>query len=130
MTESTRGIKLWLACPCFFLTHEESSANTFAESAFHAQGLLATQEDVILSSRIPRLHVGQMGSADEAIVTTRRFDRNVVIGWAAPPGGGDPLAQTFFIDPSIYPDGIYLSSADLYFKSVDDGNIPCNISIR
>ncbi|SVD34449.1 uncharacterized protein METZ01_LOCUS387303, partial [marine metagenome] len=88
----------------FLLTDDSngtlSTASTFAESAFHAQGLLQTNEDVILSSRVPRLHVGQMGSADEAIVTTRRFDRNVVIGWAAPPGGGDPLAQTFFVDPS------------------------------
>jgi hypothetical protein len=91
---------------------------------------LATQEDVILSSRVPRLHVGAMGSADEAIVTTRRFDRNVVIGWAAPPGGGDPLAQTFFVDPSLYPDGVYCSDVDLYFKSKDDGGVPVNVSIR
>jgi len=118
----------------FLLTDDSNgnleTASTFSSAAFHAQGLLATEQEVILSSRIPRLHVGQLGSADEAIVTTRRFDRNVVIGWAAPPGGGDPLAQTFFIDPNLYPNGIYLSSADLYFKTVDEGNIPCNISIR
>ena len=118
----------------FLLTDDSNgtlaTASTFAESAFHAQGLLQTNEDVILSSRVPRLHVGQMGSADEAIVTTRRFDRNVVIGWAAPPGGGDPLAQTFFVDPSIYPNGVYCSDLDLYFKTKDDGGVPVNVSIR
>ena len=108
---------------------ELSNARTFAEAMFQAQGLLASTEEVILSSRVPRLHVGGMGSADEAIVTTRRFDRNVVIGWMAPPRG-DPLAQTFFIDPTIYPDGLYLSDLDLYFKEVDSGSIPINVSIR
>jgi hypothetical protein len=118
----------------FLLTDDSNgtlaTASTFAERAFHAQGLLQTNEELILSSRIPRLHVGQMGSADEAIVTTRRFDRNVVIGWAAPPGGGDPLAQTFFVDPSLYPNGVYCSDLDLYFKSKDDGGVPVNVSIR
>ena len=74
-----------------------STATTFAESMFQAQGLLQTSEEIILSSRVPRLHVGGMGSADEAIVTTRRFDRDVVIGWAAPPGGGDPLLSLIHI---------------------------------
>lgn len=118
----------------FLLTDDSNgtlaTASTFAESAFHAQGLLQTNQEAILSSRIPRLHVGQMGSADEAIVTTRRFDRNVVIGWAAPPGGGDPLAQTFFVDPSLYPNGVYCSDVDLYFKSKDTGGVPVNVSIR
>ena len=118
----------------FLLTDDSNgtlaTASTFAERAFHAQGLLQTNQEAILSSRIPRLHVGQMGSADEAIVTTRRFDRNVVIGWAAPPGGGDPLAQTFFVDPSLYPNGVYCSDVDLYFKSKDPGGVPVNVSIR
>jgi len=118
----------------FLLTDDSNgtlaTASTFAETAFHAQGLLQTNQETILSSRIPRLHVGQMGSADEAIVTTRRFDRNVVIGWAAPPGGGDPLAQTFFVDPSLYPNGVYCSDVDIYFKSKDPGGVPVNVSLR
>ena len=117
-----------------FLFTDDSNGNlenatTFGEAMFQAQGLLSTTEEVILSSRIPRLHVGGTGSAQEAIVTTRRFDRDVVIGWAAPPRR-DPLAQTFFIDPNIYPDGIHLSDVDIYFKSKDAGSVPVNISIR
>ena len=117
----------------FLLTDDSNgnleNASTFGEAMFQAQGLLSTTEEVILSSRIPRLHVGGTGSAQEQIVTTRRFDRDVVIGWAAPPRR-DPLAQTFFIDPNIYPDGIHLSDVDLYFKGKDPGNVPVNISIR
>ena len=31
----------------------------------------------------------------------------------------DPLAQTFFVEPSQYPAGLFLSSLDLYFKTKD-----------
>ena len=117
----------------FLLTDDDGgdlqTAHTFADAMFQAQGLLQTNENVILSTRIPRLHVGDMGSAQEAIVTTRRFDRDVTIGWAAPPRG-DPLAQTFVVDSGLYPDGVYLSDVDLYFKAKDAGNVPVNICIR
>jgi hypothetical protein len=45
-------------------------------------------------------------------------------------GGGDPTAQTFYIDPVKYPNGLYLSSVDLWFRQVDDGGIPVVIEIR
>ena len=105
------------------------TSHTFADAMFQAQGLLQTNENVILSSRVPRLHVGDMGSAQDAIVTTRRFDRDVTIGWAAPPRV-DPLAQTFVVDSGIYPDGVFLSDVDLFFKAKDPGNVPVNICIR
>ena len=103
------------------------NASTFAETQFHAQGLLQTSQETILSSRIPRLHVGEMGSAREAVVTTRRFDRNVTIATIR---RVDPLAQTFVVDNTIYPNGLYLSDVDLYFRSVDSGSVPVNVSIR
>ena len=114
----------------FMLTDDSNgslqTASTFAETPFHAQGLLQTNQETILSSRIPRLHVGEMGSAREAVVTTRRFDRNVTIAVRRV----DPLAQTFVVDNALYPRGVYLSDVDIYFKAVDTGNIPVNISIR
>ena len=45
-------------------------------------------------------------------------------------GGGDPLAQTFFVDPQVYPNGIFLSDIDLYFRNKDDDNIPLSVEIR
>jgi len=41
----------------------------------------------------------------------------------------DPLAQTFFVDPSRYPYGIYLNSVDLFFKAKDD-ELPVWVQIR
>ena len=115
----------------FLLTDDPNgnleTASTFAETQFHAQGLLQTSQETILSSRIPRLHVGEMGSAREAVVTTRRFDRNVTIATIR---RVDPLAQTFVVDNTVYPNGVYLSDVDLYFRSVDGGSVPVNVSIR
>jgi len=45
-------------------------------------------------------------------------------------GGGDPLAQTFYVDPQVYPNGIFLSDVDLYFRNKDDDNIPVSVEIR
>ena len=112
----------------FLLTDDSNgnleTASTYADRMYQAQGLLQTKENLILSSRVPRLSVGEMGSANDLRQTTRLSTRQVTIGW------NDPLAQTFLVDENIYPDGIYLSSTDLYFKSKDDGNIPVSIHIR
>ena len=42
----------------------------------------------------------------------------------------DPLAQTFFVDASVYPYGLFLSSVDVYFKAKEDGELPVWIQIR
>ena len=112
----------------FLLTDDSNgnleTASTYADRMYQAQGLLQTKENLILSSRVPRLSVGEMGSATDIRTSSRISTRQVTIGW------NDPLAQTFLVDENIYPDGIYLSSTDLYFKSKDDGNIPVSIHIR
>jgi hypothetical protein len=43
----------------------------------------------------------------------------------------DPVAQTFYINPTDYPDGLFISKADLYFYSKPpQANIPVWIEIR
>lgn len=41
----------------------------------------------------------------------------------------DPLAQTFFVNADLYPDGIYLESVDLCF-STKDKSIPVKLEVR
>ena len=41
----------------------------------------------------------------------------------------DPLAQTFFVPASIYPNGVFLTGISLYFESVDD-KLPVFAQIR
>ena len=100
------------------------TAGTYAEVVYQAQGLLQTRENVVIASRVPRIQQFAMGSATEFRTTTNTFSRNTVIGW------NDPLAQTFLIDGALYPDGIFVSDIDLYFKTKDTDGLPVSIQIR
>ena len=100
------------------------AASTYAEVTYAAQGLLQTKEEVIVSTRVPRVQSFGMGSATEFRTTTNTFDRVNVGGWF------DPLAETFLVDESLYPDGVFLSDIDLFFKSKDDDGLPITVQIR
>jgi hypothetical protein len=46
-------------------------------------------------------------------------------------GYSDPLSQTFYVDPTKYPSGIFLKSVDLYFNTKDTlGTIPVMVQVR
>jgi len=100
------------------------SAGTYGEVVYQAQGLLQTQENVVVSTRVPRVQSLGMGSATDFRTTSNIFTRSNVIGWF------DPLAQTFLVDGGIYPNGIFLTDLELYFKSKDTDNLPVTIQIR
>ena len=100
------------------------TAGTYGETVYQAQGLLQAKENVIVSTRVPRIERGGMGSATESKTTVKVFDRVHTTGWY------DPLAETFLIDPIIYPNGVSISDVDLYFKSKDTDGLPVNIQIR
>jgi len=44
-------------------------------------------------------------------------------------GGGDPLAQSFYVDEANHETGVFITSGELFFKSKDD-TIPVTIQIR
>ena len=100
------------------------SASTYAEVIYQAQGLLQTRENVVVSSRVPRIQQFVMGSATEFRTTTNQFTRNAVVGWI------DPLAETFLVDEALYPDGIFVSDVDLFFKTKDTDGLPVTLQIR
>ena len=112
----------------FLLTDNTSgdliSASTYAEVIYQAQGLLQTKENVVVASRVPRVQQFAQGSATEFRTTTNTFNRNTVIGW------NDPLAQTFLIDGALYPDGIFVSDVDCFFKTKDTDGLPVSLQIR
>ena len=54
---------------------------------------------------------------------------NLLFDWVF--GGGiDPLAQTFYIDSAKYPYGVFINSVDLFFRAIDDDNLPVTVQIR
>ena len=100
------------------------TAGTYGETVYQAQGLLQAKENVIVSTRVPRIERGGMGSATDTRISSNSFTRTHVGGW------WDPLAETFLIDPVIYPNGVSITDVDLYFKSKDTDGLPVNIQIR
>lgn len=42
----------------------------------------------------------------------------------------DPLAETFLIDATKYPDGVFIDSVDLFFGKKDTSNLPVKVQIR
>jgi hypothetical protein len=100
------------------------TASTYGMAIYQAQGMLQTKENVIVSTRVPRVEQGGMGSAADVNFGTESFTRNHVGGWY------DPLAETFLIDGTLHPDGVFISDVDLYFKSKDTDGLPVSIQIR
>jgi len=90
-------------------TGDKNIASTYAEAMFYAQGLLQTKENVILSSRVPR--IAGITVSDRRTVSSTRIEVIPI---------GDPLAQTFFVSGGQFPEGLCLASLDLYFKTKDD----------
>ena len=109
----------------FRLTDEASNdvklAKTSAEAIYPAQGILQTQEDVSISTRLPRLQRNSV--TEERIVT----DTN--ISWETIPQNTDPVAQTFLVSPSEHSQGVFVDSIDVFFKKKSD-TLPVTLQIR
>ena len=96
------------------------SSSTNGDASFYSQGLLQTTEETILSTTVPQI---QRATVNDNRVTTSVTQRAVVIGY------WDPLAQTFLISPTQYPEGMFVSKVRVCFKSKDPV-IPITLQIR
>ena len=121
----------------------DADAVSFADKIYTSSGITlnkTTLVDTVLNVDIDSKIVGSTTSA--RTVGTREVSRvftaielptftGVEGGGAGGDGGGaDPLAQTFFVDSSKYPFGLFLESIDLFFRAKDDDNIPVVVQIR
>lgn len=101
-----------------------ADATAYAEASFISAGTLNTNQRTIVSTREPVLIRNNVEQNRIDTSTSQRFvtTRQQVV-WV------DPLAQTFLVDGTVYPNGIYLSSLDLYFAT-KDSTLPVSIQIR
>ena len=101
------------------LTNVTNDTTTSSEAIYEASGLLESKENVVLSTRVPRI--------DRTGVTENRttFERGVVASQTRITGWYDPLAQTIMVDE---PGGIFATSIDLYFATFDE-NIPVTVHL-
>ena len=103
-----------------------SNASTTAQEVFDSAGSLETVQENIISLRnasVQTLSVSGSRSAREltgSAVTTNIIEE-------IPDFDDDPLAQSFYIPDST---GIFVTSCEVYFETVDDSNVPVQLDIR
>jgi hypothetical protein len=123
-------------------TGDLASSSTSGDASFFASGLLQTQEEVIVSTLQPS--VQRTVVQEDRVITNTLSIRDRVLFTLPPPdppvdvwggggdggdGGADPLAQTFFVSPSQYPDGIFLDKIRICFKT-KDATMPVTCQLR
>jgi hypothetical protein len=81
-------------------------ASTVAEAIYNVSGAIQTSESNYVSTR-------------KATKKPSSYSRNV----------SDPVAQTFFVDSLVYPQGVFISSVDLFFSD-KDSDLPVTVELR
>jgi len=94
---------------------------TVAETNFPVKGVLQNREQLLISTRetINRRELPN----DEAIVTDTTSRSTDKSNWI------NPLCQTFHVDPSSFPKGLFLRNITIYF-SAKDLYIPITLQLR
>jgi hypothetical protein len=101
------------------LTNTTNSTTTYSEAIYEAAGLIESKENVVLSTRVPRI---DRTSVNDNQTT---FERGVIASQTQITGWYDPLAQTIMVDE---PGGIFATSIDLYFEAFDE-NVPVSVHL-
>ena len=87
-------------------SNNSALASTVAEAIYNVSGAIQTSESNYVSTR-------------KATKKPSSYSKNV----------SDPVAQTFFVDPLVYPQGVFISSVDLFFSD-KDSDLPVSVELR
>lgn len=109
-------------------TNIETDCTTRADYTFTASGIEQTKNDVVLSSTSVKAVITPPLSPP-VYSPTPTFQESHHSGAPGGTGAVDPVAQTFFVDPITSPNGIFISSVEIWFK-VTDPILPVTVSIR
>jgi hypothetical protein len=101
-------------------TNSEGTTITSARNTIFIQGIKQQTGDFTINSR--PYNVSFTG-ADNIVPlgrrtkTEQRVETSRVSIPPPPPVSTDPLSQSFYVDPDTYPNGFYVTSIDLYFRT-------------
>jgi hypothetical protein len=107
-------------------TDDVDTANTSADSKFYAQGTLNTTNSSVSSVRPPITRRKSVNSED---IVDDYFEQTLDNNFSSVVNGLEPLSQEFVVDYGVYPQGVFLSSIELFFKELDS-SLPITIQIR
>jgi hypothetical protein len=100
---------------------DPTTATSYAEATFTASGLATTSQQLEFSPSVD-------STASSFVSVAQRPDQ--LIGVQTTTSPYDPIAQTFIIDKSNYPNGMFLYSIKLFFATKPGtGNYPVTLSV-
>jgi len=97
-------------------------SKTNGDASFYSQGSVQTVEATILSTIRPTIQ-RTVVTEEQPATSATSSTREEIVGWY------DPLAQTFLIDPTTYPQGLFMSRLRACFRTKDD-SIPITLQLR
>lgn len=121
-------------------TNDVSTSISSAEGIYTAMGVIINRQQQIINTRTPIITRTTVTTAVPSQTPTptptptpttsaRQFLNRLTLSNIAVDKGGDPLAQTFFVDELVYPNGLFLESIDIYFEKKDPF-LPVKLQIR
>ena len=106
--------------------NDKSKASSYASVIYSSSGLRTVSEETIATTRSFEVASATGSTEQRSIEETTILDQTSTSQLQ----NFDPLAQTFFVDPILHPEGIFLESVDLYFARKPEANIPVHIQVR
>jgi hypothetical protein len=103
----------------------DTEAVSYAEKTYIASGLKVEKTNLLNTVYNVDVEPQLVGTTTSAILQRTVSSTRITNTWRV-----DPLAQTFFVDDAVYPNGMFLESVDLFFRAKDDENIPVTVQIR
>jgi hypothetical protein len=103
-----------------------SSTTTAADAKFYSQGLLNHKSSNVISDR-PAMSRRKSVNSDSII--SGPYLNTVDGNYSSVQNGLDPLTQEIIVDGGAFPQGVFLSSIELFFKKAD-ASLPVTIDIR
>jgi hypothetical protein len=103
----------------------DTDAISFAEHTYVASGVKVNKTTLVDTVYNVGVAPKVVGITTSPQLTSSTVQTRITASWAV-----DPLAQTFYVDPQVYPNGMFMASVDLFFKNKDDSNLPVTVQIR
>jgi hypothetical protein len=100
-------------------------AISFAEKTFVSSGVKLNKTTLVDTVYNIDVGVKFVGNATTPLLQSSTSTSNITSTWRV-----DPLAQTFFIDSEVYPNGLFVDNVKLFFTAKDDDALPVTVQIR
>jgi hypothetical protein len=105
----------------------DTDAISFAEKTFVSSGVKVNKTNLLNTVYNVDVGVQFVGNATSDLLQSTSTTSRITNTWSVP--RPDPLAQTFYVDPDVYPNGMFISNTKLFFRSKDT-DLPVTIQIR